>query len=134
MTAQPRPAIASPATSQELEQAVTLAHEWGHLKRLPRTGWLHAGIKNPESVAEHSHRTAILVWMIAGLEGADPERVGAVSWRSGDAGRSGGVVAGVRQAGHAERPITWEPSVDRSEGESMDETLRRLTQFSHCAG
>lgn len=74
MTAQPRLTTASPATSQELEQAITLAHEWGHLKRLPRTGWLHAGIKDPESVAEHSHRTAILAWVIAGLEGADPER------------------------------------------------------------
>ena len=34
----------------------------------------------------------------------------------------------------AERPITWEPGAERSEGGSMDETLRRLTQFSHCAG
>jgi hypothetical protein len=34
----------------------------------------------------------------------------------------------------AERPITWEPGVERGEGGSMDETLRRLTQFSHCAG
>jgi putative hydrolase of HD superfamily len=74
MTTQPRSSAAGTATSQELEELIKLAHEWGHLKRLPRTGWLHAGIKYPESVAEHSHRTAILAWMIAGLEGADPER------------------------------------------------------------
>lgn len=79
MTAQPRSAAVSPATSQELDEIIKLAHEWGHLKRLPRTGWLHAGIKYPESVAEHSHRTAILAWMIAGLEGADPERAAALA-------------------------------------------------------
>jgi putative hydrolase of HD superfamily len=79
MTSQPRPTAASSATSQELDEAIKLAHEWGHLKRLPRTGWLHAGIKYPESVAEHSHRTAILAWMIAVLEGVDPERAAALA-------------------------------------------------------
>jgi len=74
MTGQPRPTAATPVTSQELDEAVKLAHEWGHLKRLPRTGWLQAGIEHPESVAEHSLRTAMLAWMLAGLEGADPER------------------------------------------------------------
>jgi len=34
----------------------------------------------------------------------------------------------------AECPIIWGPALDRSEGGSMDEMLRRLTQFSHCAG
>jgi putative hydrolases of HD superfamily len=74
MTAQPRPTAGVPVTSKELDEAVKLAHEWGHLKRLPRTGWLHAGIEHPESVAEHTMRTAMLAWMIAGLEGADPAR------------------------------------------------------------
>ncbi len=74
MTTQPQPTAANAVTSEELDEAVKLAHEWGHLKRLPRTGWLHAGIKYPESVAEHSHRTAMLAWTIAGLEGANPER------------------------------------------------------------
>ena len=70
---QPRPATADSATAQELDETVKLAFELGHLKRLPRTGWLRAGIEHPESVAEHSLRTAMLAWAIAGLEGADPE-------------------------------------------------------------
>jgi putative hydrolase of HD superfamily len=74
MTTQQRPAAATPVTSEELDEAVNLAHEWGHLKRVPRTGWLRAGIQHPESVAEHSLRAAMLAWMLAGLEGADPER------------------------------------------------------------
>ena len=32
----------------------------GKLKKVKRTGWLVAGIKNPESVAEHSYRLAVL--------------------------------------------------------------------------
>lgn len=32
-----------------------------HLKQLPRTGWLYAGVVQPESVAEHSYVTALLV-------------------------------------------------------------------------
>jgi hypothetical protein len=34
----------------------------------------------------------------------------------------------------AARRVIWGPGIDRSEGKSMDEMLRRLTQFSHCAG
>jgi putative hydrolase of HD superfamily len=76
MSQQPRPTTASidAATDRELDEAVKLAHEWGQLKMLPRTGWLRAGIEHPESVAEHSLRAAMLAWMLAGLEGADPER------------------------------------------------------------
>jgi len=60
-------------TDRELDETVKLAHEWGQLKMLPRTGWLRAGIEHPESVAEHALRAAMVAWMLAGLEGADPE-------------------------------------------------------------
>lgn len=39
----------------------------GQLKKVKRAGWVRAGIKNPESVAEHSYRLAILA-MIIGLQ------------------------------------------------------------------
>ncbi|MEV6281025.1 HD domain-containing protein [Nocardia sp. NPDC051832] len=58
----------------ESTHMVEFAYEVGFLKRLPRTGWLTAGVANPESVAEHSFRVAILAFMIAASEGADPER------------------------------------------------------------
>lgn len=35
------------------------------LKRLPRTGWLLAGVAQPESVAEHSWATALLALALA---------------------------------------------------------------------
>lgn len=47
----------------------------GRLKRLPRTGWVEAGIKEPESVADHSFRTAVLAMIPADLEGLDSDKV-----------------------------------------------------------
>jgi putative hydrolases of HD superfamily len=51
-----------------------LLYEFGLLKRYKRTGWLVAGVRDPESVADHSFRTAIIAAVIARLEGGDPER------------------------------------------------------------
>jgi putative hydrolase of HD superfamily len=61
-------------TETEMRAIVRLCYEAGHLKRSRRTGWWVAGIKDPESVAEHSWRTAVLAYFIAHAEGADPER------------------------------------------------------------
>ncbi|KAM4712557.1 5'-deoxynucleotidase HDDC2 [Anableps anableps] len=32
----------------------------GHLKRIPRTGWVYRKVKNPESVSDHMYRMAIM--------------------------------------------------------------------------
>ncbi len=45
--------------------------EAGILKLIPRSGWFKIGIKNPESVAEHSFRTALIAFIIAYLETKD---------------------------------------------------------------
>jgi len=50
--------------------------EAGALKRLKRTGWWCSGIKDPESVAEHSFRMSLLAAYIASEEGADPCKAG----------------------------------------------------------
>lgn len=50
-------------------------YELGQLKRVKRSGWWIAGIDNPESVAEHSFRTAIIAYILAQLEGVNPEKV-----------------------------------------------------------
>ena len=50
-------------------------YEIGLLKRVKRSGWWIAGIDDPESVAEHSFRTAIIAYILGQLEGVDPERV-----------------------------------------------------------
>jgi putative hydrolases of HD superfamily len=49
-------------------------YELGVLKRIRRAGWWHAGVRDPESVAEHTMRAAQLAALIAAEEGADPAR------------------------------------------------------------
>jgi len=58
----------------ELEGLATFLYELGQLKRSKRTGWWLPGVKDPESIAEHSYRTAVIGHLLAVLEGADPAR------------------------------------------------------------
>ena len=46
-------------------------YEVGQLKRVKRSGWWIAGVKDPESVAEHAFRTAVIAYLLARSEGAD---------------------------------------------------------------
>jgi len=56
----------------ELNDIAKYVYEMGYLKHLKRAGWGMLGIPHPESVAEHSFRAAILGYILASLEGADP--------------------------------------------------------------
>ncbi|MCP2267248.1 putative hydrolases of HD superfamily [Promicromonospora thailandica] len=67
------PGSVSPMTDPAAAVA-DFAHEMGVLKRLRRAGWWQAGVRDPESVAEHSLRVAQLAALIAAEEGADPAR------------------------------------------------------------
>jgi putative hydrolase of HD superfamily len=61
-----------------LAGVVPFLFEMGYLKNIPRAGWLRLGIRQPESVAEHSLRVSIVGMTLAVLEGADPGRVSAL--------------------------------------------------------
>jgi putative hydrolase of HD superfamily len=63
----------------ELAQLTGFVYEIGLLKRYKRTGWLIAGVSDPESIADHSFRAATLAGIIAAMEGADPERAALLS-------------------------------------------------------
>lgn len=43
----------------------------GKLKRLPRTGWVECGVPDPESVADHSFRVALISMVLADERGLD---------------------------------------------------------------
>jgi putative hydrolase of HD superfamily len=43
--------------------------EIGKLKKMPRRGWVLRDIENPESIAEHSFRVAVLAWFLAREKG-----------------------------------------------------------------
>lgn len=49
--------------------------EAGLLKHVKRSGWWVTGIKDPESVAEHCFRCAVIGYYIAHSEGVDPYQV-----------------------------------------------------------
>jgi putative hydrolases of HD superfamily len=67
------------ATQQTANALADLFFEAGMLKRSPRSGWFVAGVPQPESVADHSFRCALIAYVIATLEGVDPEKVMAMA-------------------------------------------------------
>jgi putative hydrolase of HD superfamily len=92
-------------------------YEMGQLKRVKRSGWWIAGIEDPESVAEHSFRTAVIAHILAQLEGADREKAVSMSLfhdiseaRTNDAHRI------------VQRYVDWE-GVDRKAVEDQSKSL-----------
>lgn len=61
--------------SLKTKAAVDFFAEAGLLKKIKRSGWWVAGIKDPESVADHSFRCAVMAYYIAHMEGVSPYRV-----------------------------------------------------------
>ncbi|HSV43893.1 MAG TPA: HD domain-containing protein [Candidatus Bathyarchaeia archaeon] len=61
--------------SREMTSVLNFFAEAGLLKRVRRSGWWVAGIDDPESVADHSFRTAVIGFHMAYLEKVDPFRV-----------------------------------------------------------
>jgi len=49
-----------------MDEIIKFFIEIGKLKRMPRRGWVIREVKNPESIAEHTFRVAIMAWVLAG--------------------------------------------------------------------
>ncbi len=54
-----------------LHDLVKFFNTVGRLKTTPRSGWVEIGIRQPESVADHTFRTSILCMIYSDLEGLD---------------------------------------------------------------
>jgi len=70
-----------PAPSAEdhpLTGIAAFLFEMGHLKHVPRAGWLLLGVPLPETVAEHSFRVGMIGLALAALDGADAGRTAAL--------------------------------------------------------
>jgi len=59
------------ATRDQAAGVAEYLFELGMLKHAKWSGWWIAGVKDPETIAEHSFRTAILASILATMEGAD---------------------------------------------------------------
>ncbi|MGP9020262.1 HD domain-containing protein [Streptomyces sp. BR1] len=78
--------------AEGLSAVAHFLYEAGTLKQARRTGWWMAGVRDPESVAEHSWRTALIATIIAKLEGADPARAAFLAvWHDTQETRAGDV-------------------------------------------
>jgi len=58
-----------------MDKILNFLAEAGQLKRVKRSGWWVTGIKDPESVAEHCFRCAVIGYILAKMEKADPYKV-----------------------------------------------------------
>lgn len=78
--------------SDDLSAVANFLYEAGTLKHTARTGWWMAGVRTPETVAEHSWRTSLIASIIAKLEGADPARAALLAvWHDSQETRTGDV-------------------------------------------
>lgn len=78
--------------ADELSAVARFLYEAGTLKQTKRSGWWMAGVRDPESVAEHSWRTSLIATIIAQLEGADPARAAFLAvWHDSQETRTGDV-------------------------------------------
>ena len=59
-------------TDLSLQKFIKFLEITGILKRTQRTGWVDVGVYQPESVADHTFRTAFLCMLYADMEGLDP--------------------------------------------------------------
>ncbi len=54
---------------------ITFLRETGRLKSITREGWLRVGVKNPESVADHSYRLAIMAMVLGKKAGLNVDKL-----------------------------------------------------------
>ena len=59
-------------TDSNLRNIVKFLEITGILKRTQRAGWVDVGVYQPESVADHTFRTAFLCMLYADMEALDP--------------------------------------------------------------
>lgn len=58
-----------------MKRLVRFFRSVGSLKKTVRTGWLRAGITSPESVAEHTLRSAFIAMCLGDLKGLNTEKL-----------------------------------------------------------
>ena len=128
---------------ESLVPFLNLVAEAGILKSVRRSGWWMIGIKNGESVADHSFRTALLGYLLAKMEKVDPYPVVMMSLlndlheaRINDLHKVGHRYIDFRSAERkvAKEQIAPLPSAVRKDLERWEDDLQRQgTPASHIA-
>jgi putative hydrolase of HD superfamily len=63
------------AIKNEMHKISDFLIKIGALKEMKRRGWILRGVKNPESIADHTFRMAIAAWLLASEKGLNINRV-----------------------------------------------------------
>ncbi len=58
-----------------MENILNFFIKTGKLKKMPRRGWVLRKIDNPESIAGHTFRTALMAWVLGNKKGLNTERL-----------------------------------------------------------
>jgi putative hydrolase of HD superfamily len=66
-------------SKKQREDIVDFFFELGQMKRVQHVGWALAGIRSPDSIAEHALRAAQIAYLLAVLESADPSRAAMIA-------------------------------------------------------
>lgn len=130
------------AEDRDAQGIAQFAFEMGVLKRIRRAGWWHAGIRDPESVAEHSMRVSQLAALIAAEEGADPARAALLAiWHDSQETRTGDLPHSARPYISGVDPVTitkdqvavLPEAAARSIREAVEEYEAYSTPEAECA-
>lgn len=127
------------------ETAAALAafgYELGLLKRVRRAGWWQVGVRDPESVAEHSLRAAQIAALLAAEEGGNPERAAFLAiWHDTQETRTGDIPHTASK--YMTKPEPREITADQTDGlpdnirevvrTAVDEYETRETLEAKCA-
>jgi putative hydrolases of HD superfamily len=112
-------------TEHELAGVARFLFEMGHLKNTPRAGWLLLGVPNPESVADHSFRVAMVAFMLAAVDGADTGRAAALAiFHDGHETRIGDIPS----VGRAYVDTSLPAAVTKEQGAGMPEPAAAALQ------
>jgi putative hydrolases of HD superfamily len=129
-------------TDRDATAIASFAFELGVLKRMRRAGWWHVGVRDPESVAEHSLRVAQLASLLAALEGADPARAAFLAiWHDSQETRTGDIPHTARpylqlapnETITADQTARLPDAVRKSVQEAVMEYEEQATAEAHCA-
>ena len=58
-----------------IQETLNFFRQVGHLKSLPRQGWVQREVPDPESVADHSFRVVLMAMVLGEREGVDQLRL-----------------------------------------------------------
>ncbi|MFI5893066.1 HD family hydrolase [Actinoplanes sp. NPDC051513] len=127
---------------EDAEGLAEFAYELGLLKRVRRSGWWHAGVSDPESIADHTMRAAQLAALIAAEEGADPARAAFLAlWHDSQETRTGDLPH--TATAYLAKPDPRQITVDQTQGlpwrsrelvrGAVDEYESRQTLEARCA-